>query len=251
MSLQDFVRDLPPREPTLVVVNRTEPRPVQSLLEATFDAQTVAVVEESIPDAGEDIVLLVEDGTVTASSSLTSLEEHLLLVNTDLFATGSRSLETVELPDVLAALDDVPFRLRGYPESNREKLLLVLVSRFIERQALEGGAGTLRTGFQRLSRIEDERGTRFAYERLAESGVDVHVYGVPDWMPPPDLDVVAHGAHLDELRESWFVVFVPPAGRDSHYALVAVEQSPRTWAGFWTRDAEYVAEIHRYLEETL
>jgi riboflavin biosynthesis pyrimidine reductase len=52
------------------------------------------------------------------------------------------------MPDVLDGLTETPFTLRGYPESNSEKLLLILVSRQIERLAWEGGSGTLRSSFQ-------------------------------------------------------------------------------------------------------
>jgi len=120
---------------------------------------------------------------VIARSTLDELLESVLLINSDLYKTGAIDLNEVTLPDVLSGLDEVPFRLRGYPHSNKEKLLLIVVSRVIERIAAEAGGGTLRASFQRLSRLQDERGTREVYETLGNSGVDVHVYGVGDADP--------------------------------------------------------------------
>jgi DICT domain-containing protein len=57
---------------------------------------------------------------------------------------------------------------------------LIVISRYIERHAWQAGEGTLRTSFQRLSRIDDERGTREMYETLAGTDVRTHVYGIPD-----------------------------------------------------------------------
>jgi len=212
VSLRAFVAELPEPERSLVVVNRTEPRAVQDLLEATFPNGDLPVMEASLPDVEADTVALVEDGTVVETSPLAALEEQLLFVNSDLFKTGTRDLEEVRLPDVLLGLDDVPFRLRGYPESNREKLVLIAVSRLIERRALECATGTLRTAFQQFSRIADERGTRFVYERLAQTDVDVHLYGVPDDVPAPELYSVLHAGRSRPFRRSWFVVHRPHDG---------------------------------------
>jgi DICT domain-containing protein len=57
---------------------------------------------------------------------------------------------------------------------------LIVISRYIERHAWQAGEGTLRTSFQRLSRIDDERGTREMYETLAGTDIRTHVYGIPD-----------------------------------------------------------------------
>jgi hypothetical protein len=48
--------------------------------------------------------------------------------------TGARRLDESALPDMLAGLNDVQFEMRGYPESNSEKLLLIAVSRLIESE---------------------------------------------------------------------------------------------------------------------
>jgi len=243
--------DAPERE--LVLVNRASPTPVYGMLTDLFADQPVEVEEASVPDVEGDTVLLLEDGEVVATSPLSALNEAVLMVNSDLYVTGTRDVEELVVPDVLAGLQEVPFNLRGYPESNTEKLLLIVVSRYIERRAWLTGSGVHRASFQRLSRIEDERGTSTVYATLAETDVDVHVYGLPDWTPPVELSVTMHGGYDDTFRRTWFVLFVPPdgPGAPESMALVARETRPRRWEAFWTTDGEFVGDVNRHVERTL
>ncbi|WP_144922804.1 DICT sensory domain-containing protein [Halorubrum salsamenti] len=251
-SLRGFFDELDAPNRSLVVVNRSEPDPVRKLLDSLLDGQSVAVSERDLPDTDADVVLLVEDGAVIARSTLDELLDSVLLINSDLYKTGAIDLDETTLPDVLSGLDEVPFRLRGYPHSDKEKLLLIVVSRVIERLAAETGAGTLRASFQRLSRIQDERGTREVYETVGDSGVDVHVYGIGDADPAASLPVTVHRGRSQPYRRSWFVVFTPPetdAGR--HAALVALEDEPNVWDGFWTFRPELVSRIDRHISTAL
>jgi len=213
----------------------------------------------------ENLVLLMEGEEVVAGSTLDELGDAVLFVNSDLYTTGSRSLSDVDLPSVISGLNDATFTLRGYPESNRQKLLLITISRFIERAAWMAGDGTLRSSFQRLSRIDDEVGTRTVYERIADTGVDTHLYGVPDDLPA-DLDAVIHAGDGRDFTDSWFVVYRPPEGPHSAESdpesdlkrgieggvgLLAVETEPRVWRGLWTFDAGRVSRVNRYIERNL
>jgi hypothetical protein len=251
VSLAQFVDAADGTDRTLVVVNRESPRPFQAMLEGLFEDQPVGVTERAVPGEDADAVYLLDgDGEVLATSPLSALQEAILLVNSDLYVTGARDPEELDLPAVLERLDGVSFSLRGYPESNKEKLLLITISRYVEGLALEAGAGKLRSSFQRLSRIEDERGTRAVYERLAATDLDVHVYGVPDWAPASTFGVTMHGGYDADFTGSWFVVHVPEEG-GRPAALVAVETEPRLWSGFWTFDADEVASIARYVRREL
>ena len=213
----------------------------------------------------ENLVLLMEDDEVVAGSTLAELGDAVLFVNSDLYVTGSRSLGDVDLPSVISGLDDATFTLRGYPESNRQKLLLITISRFIERTAWTAGEGTLRSSFQQLSRIDDEVGTREVYERVSGTGVDTHLYGVADELPA-DLDAVIHAGDGRDFTDSWFVVYRPPGGPrpvetepdsdlqrgvEGGVALLAVETEPRIWRGLWTFDAERISRVNRYVERNL
>ncbi|MGQ3328281.1 MULTISPECIES: DICT sensory domain-containing protein [Halorubrum] len=252
-SLRGFFDEIDAPSRSLVVVNRTEPQPVRNLLDALLEDQSVAISERDLPETDTDVVLLIEDEEVIARSALDELLESVLLINSDLYKTGAVDLDEIALPDVLAGLDEVPFRLRGYPHSNKEKLLLIVVSRVIERIAAETGGGTLRASFQRLSRLEDERGTRDVYEAVGDAGVDVHVYGVGDADPGATLPVTVHQGRSYPYRRSWFVVFTPPPAADAgrHAALVALEDEPNVWDGFWTFRPELVARIERHIATAL
>lgn len=248
---------------TLVVVNRESPEPIQTMLEGAFENQPVAVAEAELPDYDDDTVLLLEeteDGQeVIASSPMAALNETVLLVNSDLYKTRSTGFDLPEFPAVLTGLENLSFRLRGYPESDSEKLLLIVISRHIERLAWQHDSGTLRASFQRLSRIDDERGTRAVYEKLADSAVQTHVYGIPDWNHPLEMDITTHGGYSDDFRESWFVVYTPSdAGEPNetgpeycYAALLAIEVAPREWEGYWTFDRPLVEELDDYIATNL
>jgi len=248
-ALSEFVDQVHSSDKTLLVLNRAEPEPLIGSLRRAFDRQPVTVAEREIPDGTENLVLLVWEGEVLATSPLDTLLDTFLFVNSDSYRTGTHGLEGAEFPEVLTGLQGVEFDVRGYPESNREKLLLVLVSRFIERRALATGAGRLDVSFQRLSRLDDERGTREVYERLSATDVDVHLYGVRDEpsLVADEMDVTVHAGDHEEYHHSWFVVFTPPAGTEGHAALVATESGPNEWRATWTYDPDRVTRIQEYV----
>ena len=113
--------------------------------------------------------------------------------------------------------------------SGEQKLLMTKLSRFVEARALAHGEGTLRAGFQQLSRLADEHGTASVYRRLAEAGVDTHVYGHPDGSPEALDGLAVHGHETEELRWTWFVVYRVPDRPDLAAALVAERRSDLQW----------------------
>lgn len=251
-SLRGFFDDVDHPDRTLVLINRSSPDAVRNLLGKLLEDQSVSITDLQRPDSETDIVALVEDNEVIAQSTLDELLESILMINSDLYKTGSRDLEEVSLPAVLERLDEIPFRVRGYPASNKEKLLLITMSRVIERRAAESEGGTLRSSFQRLSRLANERGTRKVYETVGSSRTDVHVYGVDDWTPPETFPVTVHTGDSYPYRRSWFVVFTPPdGGHIDPAALVALEDEPNLWDGFWTFRPEFVDQIENYIETSL
>ncbi len=304
VSLVDMIDRFDGVERSLAVVNRTEPDPVQNMLVETFAGDHVDVsevrsvganpsgdvIDALIGDGGtaveacfsashmrdsatlsgtdlstvENLVLLIEEEEIIAASPLDELIDTILLVNSDLYITGTRQLEDVDLPAVVSGLDETLFTLRGYPESNRQKLLLITISRFIERVAWRAGSGTLRSSFQRLSRLDDEVGTRRVYKGVSSTGVDTHVYGVADTLPD-GLDVTVHAGTKPDFTDTWFVVYRPAggprvaSGADSDFergmkggvALLAVETEPRLWQGYWTFDPGRLETIDRYIRTTL
>lgn len=254
-SLSGFIDEADTSEKTLMVVNRTEPKPYVDLLSEAFEGQSVTVTEEQIPEEAEDLVCLIDGGTVRATTPLSELSEAFLLINSDRYRTGTKQSEIGTFPDVLTGLSDIEFRVSGFPHSAKEKLLLIVISRFIEYRALENGTGKLHSTFQRLSRLDDEYGTRQVYEWLGNSDVETHVYGVQDNPDAvTDLGLIVHDGETEEYRRSWVVVFTPEhpnTGEDApgHAALVATEIDPNVWRSVWTYDVERTEQIRTYIEE--
>ena len=254
-SLTAVIDEVEPSEKTLLLVNVTDRAvdPQLRLLERVFDTETVDVATKDLPEGEQNLVCLVDDGEVVATSPWAELKTSFLLINTDRYRTGTKQIETGSFPDVLTGLDDIEFTVRGYPASNKEKLLLVVISRFIEFQALSAGRGEFDASFQLLSRLDDEYGTRRVYEWLAESDVSTHVYGVrDDPTAVDDLDVAVHANDDPELRRLWFVVYTPPEpmAEAEPVALIAEETGPNVWRGLWTYDAARVDRVQQYVRTT-
>ncbi|MFC6951769.1 histidine kinase [Halorubellus litoreus] len=249
MQLADFVDELDAPSVSLTVVNVSGAgnEHVTGMFEDLFERQPVDV-ETALTDGGEEnLVVLTRDGERVAESELDDVGDAVLFVNSDIYITGSRELADVETPAVLAELADVPFNAEGYPSTRKEKFLLIEISRFIEALAYREGAGRIHSGFQRLSRIDDEKGTKTVYETLAETDLDANVYGVGDWTPESSLSAHSNHPNLDAV---WFVVFVPPDGSDAdHAALVCVEDDDGHWRGFWTFDRDRVRDIESYVSD--
>ncbi|WP_136689891.1 DICT sensory domain-containing protein [Halorhabdus amylolytica] len=247
MGITEFIDVVDDREKTVTVLNRESVDPLYRMLEDMFESDRVAISEAEDPDAPGDVVLLRDETTGSlAVSRMDDVSETLLLVNSDLYVTGTVPIEEVETPEVVAHLADVTFTVE-----DKQKFLLIHISRHIESLALETDSGTLHSSFQRLSRLLDERGTSEAYETLANSGVDTHVYGVDDWEPPTFVDrLTVHAGETEELRTSWFVVHDGDGEDDRKAALVAEEIGPNEYRGYWTFEARLVDDILDHLRST-
>lgn len=248
-SLRTFIDRKDPSEWYVQVVNPTQPEPIERMLKNVFGGIEIEMKQTDLEGLDDDLLLVIRNGEVVASSSIEILLDTLLLVNSDLYSTGAKSLEEVEIPDVIQELSDTVFTLRGYPHSNTEKLVLTLVSRHIEHLAARFQNGTLRTSFQWLSRLNDEQGTREVYEELGQKPhLNTHVYGTPDWTPPSTFGPIVHEVTDEEIRNHWFVVYSTEAGQDR--ALVASLVGSNTWQGYWTTNADEIKEINQYIRRT-
>ncbi|MCQ4334251.1 histidine kinase [Natronomonas sp. F2-12] len=257
-SLADFINEVPESEKTLLVVNRTTADPLIDLLNDAFSNQSVTIAERQVPDGADDLVCLIDDGHVVATSSFEQLRNSFLLVNVDQYRTGVQARHPGRFPDVLTGLTETEFTVAGFPASTKEKLLLVMISRFIEQLALTTGQGELHSTFQQLSRLDDEYGTRRMYEWLGDSGTETHVYGVDDNPEAvTDIDVVVHSGDTEPYGRSWVVAFSPETDgthspvdtEPTHAALVAIEIGPNVWRGLWTYDSPRVERILSHIDQ--
>lgn len=139
----------------------------------------------------------------------------------------------------LALLDETVF------SSVRPRSLLA-ASREFEDRALRVGSGRLHAGFQRPETFATRRAV---YERLAERGIDVHVYVGEPWSDagPPTLSL--HTAPGSELTDYWIVAYDGDGEAEQACALLAEERAPRSYLGFWTYDRKRARAICAYLRE--
>lgn len=250
MALREIIDRIPERQYRIVLANREHPEATWRMLEELYGDQSVTLEEVRLEDMNSDQLLLFEDGELVARSPLDSLGEAVLFTNSDAYTTGTYDLEDIDVPEVMIRMEDAVFEVRGYPASNSEKLLFIALSRYIESRALRSGTGHLRSSFQKISRIRDEQGTASTYRRLGKSSVDVHVYGVPDWIPPAEFGVVVHGGYDEEFRYFWFVVYEgPPDSTD--LALLFEQTGDVEWRGFFSRDQTIVNDVAAYIKRAL
>lgn len=231
----------------MAVVNLSHPDPVDRMVENLFDRQPVELVDVDESEFDDDTVILLEDGEVIASSPLKTLLDSILMVNSDVYKTGTVGLEEIEIPEVIAELSETTFHVRGYPESDQEKMPLILISRYIERLSYFNG-GTHRASFQNLSRINDEKGTERVYRKIGERCPNVHVYGVPDSLPPRELGVKIHSGYGGDFDSSWFVLH---NSEEESAVLVAVEVGANEWKGYWTFEDGAVSDVEETIKEYL
>jgi hypothetical protein len=239
MTLKDFIKEAENRDRSMVVFE-TEADESERLerLERFFDVGTVS--REREPRLVAQFASILPKEEVVAVSTLDEFDGDFLLVDSGFEVVGTRSRDQIDAPEFVVRIDEVTFLVAA-----GNTPLLTEMSHHIEELALDRDAGTLWTGMQELSRLDESR-TRGIYERLADSGVESHVFG-QSGESDPDPGVETHGDARTEILESWFVVYQDDAGSA---ALVAVETDPGTFRGFWTFESELADRVGEYVRRT-
>jgi DICT domain-containing protein len=173
-----------------------------------------------------DVLVVESDGETLARDSIRSVERFAE-------APPAAGYEDARIPPVVEHLDDTRFQ-------SYDKRQMILASRIGEFRAWNRGSGELHAGFQRLSKVDFQRAV---YEQLQTSDVDVHVYGVDDWDRTDEVDMHVHVNGDDEVYDHWWVVYDGDGHEADKYALIAQEQSPSEWFGFWTYGSSTVDRL--------
>lgn len=240
-SLAEILDDIRSSSPTLTVCNYDGDPETMAVIERYFDRHGVAVRQASLDvDHPRSVALLHHDDDLLGTESVTALRTAI-----DLDTSTSGDFGQRRTSDLLTNLERSVFGAAA-----ADKRLLVDVSHTIELQAYRAGRGRLHAGFQRLSNLVDDEQAARIYERLSESGVDVHVYGVPDTVTNLS-GVTVHEVETDEIRESWFVSYDGAGDPEQTAALLSVEiDDTNEYNGFWTYDDDIVRRIDAYLAKT-
>ncbi|GAA0659176.1 DICT sensory domain-containing protein [Salarchaeum japonicum] len=225
MGLRDIVSGVESREKTLTVYT-----PTDALADAVrdyFASQNVRVAHEPVADAADARVELSDgDGERVTSVDVEAVDE---------LVSGRSNREfgdAVPYRALLEHLDRATF-------TSYDRRQMVTASREVEDRAWRVGEGLLVAGFQTLSTFETQHE---AYRLLAETNLDVHVYGAPD-ADVASVGTTLHPVDSPDVRETWFVAFDGGPSPEQKSALLAEEREPGEFYGFWTYDPDTVDRI--------
>ncbi|MFB6301098.1 MAG: DICT sensory domain-containing protein [Halobacteriales archaeon] len=248
MALADIIDSVEGARKTLTIVNHTGPDRMIDAIESYFTVQNVTVETVTTPAGTPESFAILHDGeTLEAAGSVAELYQAV--------SFGDGLLETEEFdrtsyPELLTHVDNTAF-------STYDKRRMIIASREIEETAWHEGTPffdsatdpqlSLYSGFQRLSLFRDQRDL---YSQLVDRGIDVHVYGLPDWTPSESLDVTLHPEDDPELGSVWFVVFDDREDPTNSCALLAEERGENEYTGFWTYRPSLVEQIVEYARRT-
>jgi hypothetical protein len=228
----------------MAVVGPNIPDSIYRMIKKTFDRSEIEVYESSIEGVRNQLALF-KYNEVIATSPLQEISDSLLMVNSYAYKTGTIGIDEVKAPDVIKRLENIRFSVRGPPKSNYEELMLILISRHIEKLSYIHEDSVHRASFQNLSRIRDEVGTQRIYKQLAENK-EVHVYGRSDWIPPEDWGLNVHSENEEEVSKYWFVVH---RSSEKDMALIAYQDERNLWDAVWTMDPNKVEEVEEHIIE--
>ena len=236
MSLSEFIDYVTSKQKTLVVFNPASDSTLVDDLRSYFATQNVTVRgKQTVSGDPDGVAVLRLDGEILASVPTAHLTE--LLDGGGLRETGV-GIDDTDYHEILQHLKETTF-------TSSNKAEMVTISHEIEDRAFRLGGGQLLVGFQRPTKLMKEADR---YGRLAAQPFDVHTFAIPG--EPVDIDEVTHHAEAGaEIEDSWFVVF-DGDGNDSYKtALLATEQAPNQFDGFWSDDPEIVDSIGSYIEK--
>lgn len=228
----EYVRD---KEKTLVVFNPPADSMLVTDLREYFATQNVTVINKQTSSGQPDsVAVLQRDGEVLASVPTEKLEE--LLAGGGIRDTGI-GIDDVQYQDILQHLKETTF-------TSYDKAKMVTISHEIEDRAMRVGEGSLYAGFQAPDKLNLQANR---YERLGSTSLDVHTFAMPD--DPVDVKGITHHTEpIDEIEQSWFVVFDGGGKNAYKTGLLATEEAPNQFYGFWSDDPDLVDSIWEYLD---
>ncbi|AWB28029.1 DICT sensory domain-containing protein [Halococcoides cellulosivorans] len=237
MSLRLIVEAIESLEKDLTLFNLPPASRIAERLERFFETQNVRIrTAQTASGRPEEIAVLSRPEAVIA------------LVEVDRL----RELVDEGPPDSDLGIRDGAFEpfltpLKETSFTAYDKRQMLATTREIEDRARRVGSGTIHTGFQRSSLMALQAPI---YRDLADRGLTVHTYGVPDGAIPHIGQGTVHTPETDEIAQTWFVAFDGGTEPTQATALVAEERKEGQYYGVWTYDPAIVGQIVTHLEET-
>lgn len=239
MSFAAMIDAMTATDVQLCVYNYDGPDAAVADIASYFDIDPDEVSRKRVTDRPNGVVVITVGGD--------SLEAHIATLRSAVMTTAEviRNADPNEpLPsDLLVSLDNATF-------TSHDRRRLLVTSRHIERRIHRVGGGTLYACFQRLSRLANDLPSLAYYDLLANAGVDVYVYGIPDEAVETADGITAVEVENDEIASTWMIAFDGDGSDDEKAALVAREEAPNDWRGFWTFDPITVDDVIEYTTTT-
>lgn len=235
MNLVECIEAIKQHEKELVLFNLQTKASIIEDLRAYFEIQNVRITTATTASGRPaDIAVLSNKETV-----LTLVDVALLQKLLDHTQTDDIGIADTRYEPVLEHLKETTF-------TSYDTKQMLYASREIEDRTRRVGRGTIHAGFQHLSILTEQQSV---YTDLAERGLEVHAYGIPDITPPDIGPGHVHGIGTEEIATMWFVVFDGGGKRSQKSALLAEERQENTFYGAWTYDSAIVDSICQYLEQ--
>lgn len=238
MSFSSFINtvDQPSRHLSITVDTSSD---VIDAIADFFDISEVTVQPDKRTAEQPDVVLSEDDIPVISGS----IDELYSAVTTTAEVLQTESTAHPDALDIIDQLETTTF----HSQNTRQ---LLVASRYVERQAERAAVGSLYSCFQELSRLKEDLRTRLYYSVLADSGLDVHIFGAPDVSLGDTDRITVHGVDTEEIASAWLVVYDGDGKDERKTAILAEEIAPNQYEGFWTADSNRVDEILVYVSNT-
>lgn len=227
--LPDIVYTVKSAMPTVSICNFDASPRVREALSEYFSKQSVQLRHTQTDNRVPKNFAVLHDGDEYLAAS--KLEPLYEAIRAEASPNGESDPDEIQIPDVLSQITRTEF-------SSYNTARMVNISRIIEQAAWNAKAGELHAGFQQLSKARDQW---HLYSQLANSHLDVHLYGAPDWEVPAG-EATVHAYDDAEITRTWFVVAELP-GEQSNRALLAEERGPSEFYGFWTDESRITETI--------
>jgi len=189
------------------------------------------IIEYTTDERVPESTVAIENGGETLSVD----DVETVAVYIDAWESGLRDIG--DQPALFGALDETLFR-----SSNKRQLLLA--SRLIETRAAQVGGGRLSAGFRRLSLAQPQ----LSFYTALPSGITVSLYGELNWTPPADAEIEVYEPTTETDADYWWVIFDGIAQQGQHAALLAEQETPGEYTGFWTYHASIVDSLREAVD---
>ncbi|WP_458206683.1 DICT sensory domain-containing protein [Haladaptatus sp. NG-SE-30] len=235
MFLREKIAEIERQRKTLVVYSSDPDTDIAD----QFGTKNVSVQYKRIRSVGENDFIVVRDSNgFRGAIGLASLREFF---TPPISVPWSSEYDPSNFRDLLDLFDRLLF-------ASFDKRQMLGTSREIEDRAWRVGHGELHVGFQSFSAFRRQLPV---YRRLAtQTRLDIHIYGRTDWNPPALRNTTLHAERTTEIGTIWFLVYDGGGDDFQKCALLAEEQEPGEFYGFWTYDPVAVDELLDYLRRT-